>query len=332
VDDHWLVPHFEKMLFDNAQMLSTLARLYAISPDGEWAHAMHAIAGFLDRDLAAGNGAYLSSLSADTAGREGATYVWTYEELAEVLSPSEFTIAEKELAVSAKGNWEGTNILTRPNGRLNDPETVDAVLERLLVRRAERVQPDPDTKVLVSWNALAACGLLDAGFALHDESLRDRGLALTRLLLEQAVTPRGDVVHLLGDETGTDVRLAQDATALALAAATASHTSEDAWFLDQAARLLDRANALFADSGTWFMTPESTELPLRPLMLRDNPMPANASLAAGAATLLWRETGEERYRYIAEDALERMVPVAEQSPYHAAAALTQIAELFLAGR
>ena len=82
----------------------------------------------------------------------------------------------------------------------------------------------------------------------------------------------------------------------------------------------------------WYMTPEDTELPLRPLEQHDCPTPTSASLAADAAMHLWSETGEESYRWIAEDALERLVPIAERSPFQASAALTAIAEMFLAGR
>ncbi len=332
VDDSWLVPHFEKMLFDNGQLLGSLARLQAASPADEWAHAIRMTANFLDRDLATPDGTYMSSLSADTQGREGATYVWTYEELAQALSPAELSLAEKELGVTLRGNWEDHTIITRPNGREKDAEAVDGVLGKLLALRAERPQPDADTKVLVSWNALAARGLLDAGLVLHDQALIQRGLELTRHLLEHAVTPTGDVVHLLGDETSARVRLASDATALALAAAVAHHVSGDEMFLDQAARLLRRASEVFSNGGVWYMTPEDTELPLRPLAQHDSPTPTSASLAAQTATHLWSETGEESFRWIAEDALERLVPVAERSPFQASAALTAITELFLAGR
>ena len=101
-------------------------------PDDEWAHAIRAIADFLERDLATPDGTFASSLSADTPGQEGATYVWTYDELADVLSPAELALAEKALGVTVHGNWDGQTILTRPVGRESDAEAVDAILGKLL--------------------------------------------------------------------------------------------------------------------------------------------------------------------------------------------------------
>ncbi|HEY5540424.1 MAG TPA: thioredoxin domain-containing protein [Coriobacteriia bacterium] len=327
VDDEWLVPHFEKMLYDNAQLLTTLASLHTAKPNDEWARAIRATADFLDRDLATGDGAYASSLSADTLGEEGATYVWTYDELADILSPAQLAIAEDFLGVTLEGNWEGCTILTRRDGRATDAEAVDAVLATLLAERQQRPQPEVDTKVLVSWNALAARGLLGAGVALADPELAERGVALTRHLLDRAVAPDGGVVHLLGDKASADVRLVEDATALALAAALAHNTTGDSGLLASAIKLLDHAQQLFAENGVWYMTPADTELPLRPREQHDSPTPTGASMAALAALSIWRTTGEARFRDLAEDTLARMAPIAERSPLAAGTALAAMCEL-----
>jgi uncharacterized protein len=328
VDDRWLVPHFEKMLYDNAQLLTTLAALHTAAPEAEWAAAMRATADFLDRDLAAPGGAYSSSLSADTLGEEGSTYVWTYDELAAVLSPADLALAEDYLGISLTGNWEdGRTILTRCEGRDNDAESVDRMLATLLAERQQRPQPEVDTKVLVSWNALAARGLLGAGAALENAELTERGVALTRHLLATAVGEDGGVVHLLGDEASAHVRLVEDATSLALAAVLAHEATGDSGLLGSAIELLDHAQSLFAEDGVWYMTPADTELPLRPREQHDSPTPTGASLAALAALRLWRVTGEPRYRALAEDTLARMAPIAERSPFAAGTALAAMCEL-----
>jgi uncharacterized protein len=332
VDDGWLIPHFEKMLYDNAQLLTSLAAMQATRPDSEWEHAIRATAAFLERDLPAPSGLYVSSLSADTLGEEGATYVWTHAELAALLSADELTLAEEVLEVSAEGNWEGRTILTRPKGREREAEAVDALLGKLLHARQLRPQPQVDAKVLVSWNALAARGLLDSGAALYDEGLTNRGLALVQVLLESAVATDGGVLHQLGDEQSLNVRLAEDATALALAVAAAYDATGDDALLGEAKRLLQGAGERFSRDGVWYMTPEDTELPLRPLAQHDSPTPSSASLAATAAIKLWRASGDESFRWYAEDALERLTPIAERSPLRAGTALAAIADLFLAGR
>jgi uncharacterized protein len=332
VDDGWLIPHFEKMLYDNAQLLTTLASMQAARPDPEWEYAIRATAAFLQRDLATADGLYVSSLSADTRGEEGATYVWTHDELAALLSADELALAEEALGVSAEGNWEGRTILTRSEGREHRPDAVDALLGKLLDARQQRPQPEADTKVLVSWNALAARGLLDAGAALYDEGLTNRGLALVQLLLEGAVATDGGVLHQLGDERSLNVRLAEDAAALALAVAAAYDATGDDALLGEASRLLQGASERFSRDGVWYMTPEDTELPLRPLAQHDSPTPSSAALAATAAIKLWRASGDESFRWYAEDALERLTPIAERSPLRAGTALAAVADLFLAGR
>jgi uncharacterized protein YyaL (SSP411 family) len=327
VDDNWLVPHFEKMLYDNAQLLTSLAALHTERPREEWARAMRATADFLERDLSAAGGRFYSSLSADTLGDEGATYVWTYDEFAEFLPPADLALAEDYLGVTLDGNWEGRTILTRCEGRSNDAEAVDRVLAELLTERQQRPQPEVDTKVLVSWNALAARGLLRAGAALGDETITERGVALTRHLIEAAAGADGGVVHLLGDEPSADVRLVEDASALALAAVLAHEATGETGLLASAIRILEHAESLFAEDGVWYMTPADTELPLRPREQHDSPTPTGASLAALAALRIWRVTGEPRFRALAEDTLARLVPIAERSPFAAGTALEAICEL-----
>ena len=327
VDDRWLVPHFEKMLYDNGQFLSTLAGTYAARPRDEWAHAMRSTADFLERDLREPGGAYASSLSADTLGEEGATYVWTYAELAALLSPEDLALAERHLGVTPTGNWEGRTILTRPDGREGSAERVDDILARLLGERQQRPQPDLDTKQIVSWNALAAFGLLDAGEALDDDALVRRATDLVRLLLERGVASDGGVVHLLADEGGADVRLADDAVALSLAAARAYEISGDSALLAAARDLLEAAARDFEVEGVWYLTDASTELPLRPRSQHDSPTPTTASLAAHAAVRLAHATGEPGYRALAQNTLRRSALLAERSPFAAGSTLAAIAEL-----
>jgi uncharacterized protein len=340
VDEHWLVPHFEKMLYDNGQLLSTLAAAHAARPREEWAHAMRSTAEFLERDLRIPGGAYASSLSADTLGEEGATYVWAYAELVELLSPEQLALAETYLGVTPSGNWEGRSILTRPNGRTGDAGRVDELLALLLAERRQRPQPDLDSKQIVSWNALAALGLLDAGEALGDSALAERGAALVRLLLERAIVgaPGGGrgVRHLLASapkplagrdahDPDSGVRIADDAVALALAAARAYEVAGDSALLASARELLGGATRAFEADGVWYLTAASTELPVRPRSQHDSPTPTTASLAAHAALLLARATGDSIYRSLAESTLRRVASLAERSPFASGSGLAAMA-------
>jgi uncharacterized protein YyaL (SSP411 family) len=134
-------------------------------------------------------------------------------------------------------------------------------------------------------------------------------------------------MHLLDDDASAGVRLVEDATSLALAAVLAHEATGDSGLLASAIQLLDHAEKLFAEDGVWYMTRADTELPLRPREQHDSPTPTGAALAAMAALRLWRVTGEERYRALAEDTLARMVPLAERSPFAAGSSLAAMCEL-----
>lgn len=318
-DAEWLVPHFEKMLYDNGMLLSTLAALHLLAPREEWAHAMRRTAEFLDRDLRV-EGGYASSLSADTLGEEGTTYVWTHADLAARLTPEELGLAETHLGLAPGGNWEGTTILTRTNGRDEDAEKVDAVLGRLLEMRAERPQPDLDDKVIVSWNSLAARGLIAAGDAVGDAGITERGVDLVRSLLGSAVTADG-VARIVGDPDAP-AGVLEDAVGLSAAALAAWRVTEDTSLLDAARSLFDDAAGRFSDGGgIWYMTPPHSELPVRPREQHDSPLPSGPSLAAGVALALSAASGEGRYAETATATLERLTQLADSSPFAAGTAL-----------
>lgn len=327
VDAQWLVPHFEKMLYDNAMMLSTLAELHRLDPRDEWAHSMRQTADFLERDLYV-DGAYASSLDADTLGEEGATYVWGYEELANALDAHELALAEAELGVTPGGNFEGHNILTRVAGRGENAHAVDRLLDALLLIRQKRPQPALDEKIVVSWNALAALGLMEAGDALDDPAITDRGVRIVRLLLDRSVDDSGGVARLVNDPASAGVRLLEDAAALALALLRAAELTGETVLGGFAQRVFDRACQVFLDGeGTWYMTPAGTELPARPREQHDNPLPSGASLAALFALRLGASTGDDAYIQLAEASLRRAASLARQSPSAAGTALSAMLQL-----
>ncbi|HEY3318080.1 MAG TPA: thioredoxin domain-containing protein [Coriobacteriia bacterium] len=316
-DEAWLVPHFEKMLYDNGLLLSVLGRLYALAQQDEYAHAARQTAAFLQRDLAAPGGGFYAALSADTDGVEGATYVWRYEELAEILTAEELQTAERHLGVTREGNWEGTNILTRREGREEEPEAVDRVLERILQARSGRPQPDVDTKVLTSWNALAARGLMEAGGAIGDREMTGLGVAVVRTLLDavsDAEVPRES------SERG-GVRLLEDHAALVAACLTAYETLGEESFLADAERLQSSAVERFEDGGLLYMTEADTELPVRPREQGDTPTPSGPATLVENALRLHALTGEQGYLEWAGAALPQFHKLEEFAPEHAGTSL-----------
>ncbi|MBI5231572.1 MAG: thioredoxin domain-containing protein, partial [Coriobacteriales bacterium] len=284
-DESWLVPHFEKMLYDNGLLLSSLADAYRAGPSDEIARTVRQTAAFLARDLDAGEGAYYSSLDAETSGVEGATYTWTWGELGDALTDAELELASRHLGASERGNWHSKSILTRLDGRGEAADDVDRVLEKLLAARMERPQPKVVTNLLTEWNAIAARGLIEAGDAIGDRGIVDQGLRTVEWLLTH-VFAEERVLHVPGGEPANSIELIADYAATAAAFTAAAQVRGDSDLRDEAARLLDRALDVFATDSILHMTSEKTDLPLRPIAYDDAPTPSGAAtLAEVVATL-----------------------------------------------
>jgi uncharacterized protein YyaL (SSP411 family) len=326
VDQMWLVPHFEKMLYDNAQLLSVLAQLQQLAPDPLWKHAARGTFEFLRRDLLLESGLYASSLSADTEGEEGLTYTWTHEQAAEVLTEAELDLARRALDLTLAGNWEGTNVITRRDGLGDKREAVDDVLAKLLEARSKRSQPDRDDKALVSWNGLLAAGLIEAGRAFDDDEIRAEGVQLLERLIECAIVDEAEVIHLVGDEASASVRLPEDAAALVRAMLSAHAADSEAGHLERASAIVERALELFAAYDVVYMRPAKTELPVRPRETHDGATASGAHLLALDVIRLGR-IGDEKLLAKGRRLLERTVEQATSSPFAAGTALQAMAEL-----
>jgi uncharacterized protein YyaL (SSP411 family) len=324
-DADWLVPHFEKLLPEQGLMLSALAEAAVVAGPGsalagEYGHVARQTAAFMRRELAADGGGFIAALSAEAGGVEGASYGWEYTELAELLGPDLLKLSEDRLGVTPEGNWHKRTILTRPGGRGMDAEAVDVVLDRLRVARDAKTQPDPDTKVVTGWNAIAARGLIEAGAAFADETMLAEGVALVRMLLIRAVRDDG-VVRVLDDPRDDEVRIAEDAAALTAATLTAHEATGDPGLLAAARGLFDDALARFADSASVFMAPADSDLPVRPYHVEDAPLPSASAMLIESAARLYFITGNDEPAKWARSALRRHTPIARKAPSLAGTAM-----------
>ena len=166
VDERWLVPHFEKMLYDNAQLLELLALAFQRTQNPLFQQRAHETVGWLNREMTTKEGAFCASLDADSEGEEGKFYVWSLAEIQEVLGPENAALFAAQYDVTAGGNFEGHNILNRLNDlpRSMEPEPKFAMLRSLLHKRREsRIRPGLDDKVLADWNGLMIASLVNAG-------------------------------------------------------------------------------------------------------------------------------------------------------------------------
>ena len=332
-DTEWRVPHFEKMLYDQGLLLSALASAapFASSPAiaDEYARAASATASFLRDELALPGGGFAASLSADTGGVEGATYTWTHDQLADVLSEDELELAVGALGAGSAGSLSEVT-LERPRGRTEDAAAVDAVLVKLAAARTGRPQPERDDKRLTSWNAIAARGLIEAGRAFGDDEMVAEGVQTVAWLETAAVRPDG-VVREPDDRSVADVRLLEDAAHLVSAMLTAADATGDAAMLERATVLHHGTLDRFAEGSSLFMTPAVNDLPVRPREGGDSAVPAGSSTTIENAVRLGLATGEASHLAFARLALGQMWAVADFAPEQAGRSLAAAVALELAG-
>jgi uncharacterized protein len=299
VDNAWVVPHFEKMLYDNALLLRAYAHWARRTGDPLARRVTAETAGFILDELRDTNGMFTSSLDADADGREGSTYVWTPAQLVEVLGADDGYWAASIFGVSAAGTFEdGASVLQRPVDA-GDPERLEHVRAALLSARRVRPQPARDDKVVTAWNGLAITALAEASVALVAPELAqaaaDCATALLRLHLVDGRLRRAS----LGGAVGESVGILEDYAMLATGLLALYQLTPHAAWLSAATALLDIALAHFADSdqpGRWFDSADDAEqLMLRPADPYDGATPSGAAAIAEALLAAAHLAGVERY-------------------------------------
>jgi len=325
-----IVPHFEKMLYDNAQLLALYARLGADgSALGE--RVARETADWMIRELSTPEGGFASALDADTEGEEGRFYVWTPAQLVEVLGEEDGAWAAEVFEVTSEGTFEhGTSTLQlrhEPGGP-GAQRLVD-VRRRLLEARAERVAPARDDKVVAAWNGLAISGLVAAGLLLAERSYVDRAVAAGELLVRVHLADGTRLLRVSRDGVaGRHAGVLEDYGCVATGFLDLLQATGDPVWLERATALLDTALELFrADDGGFFDTASDAEtLVARPRDPSDNASPSGLSSTVHALVNAHAVTGEGRYRQAAEEALATVSGLMERAPRFAgwslAAALT----------
>ncbi len=332
VDRGWVVPHFEKMLYDNAQLLGVYARWWRQTGEPLGERVARETADFLIAELRTAEGGFASALDADTEGVEGKFYVWTPAELVDVLGAEDGAWAAALLRVTDAGTFEHGASTLQMLEDPGDPVRWASVRDRLLAARARRTRPARDDKVVAAWNGLAIASLAETGALLGEPRYVDAALDAARLLVD---------VHLEGpalrrvSRAGTVGRHAgvlEDYAAVASGfLALLSATGDPAW-LDRAGVLLEQALTMFpAGDGGFYDTSERAEsLFTRPRDPSDNASPSGQSALVHALLSYAALTGSGRHRDAAEAALRNVRVLAERVPRFAAWSLAA-AEAALAG-
>jgi uncharacterized protein YyaL (SSP411 family) len=316
VDAGWVVPHFEKMLYDNALLLRVYTHLWRATGGSLASRVALETADWMLRELRTPEGGLASALDADTDGVEGATYVWTPSELTEVLGAEVGTWAADLLSVTPGGTFEhGTSTLQLRHAP-DDPERWASVRQRLFDARAPRVRPARDDKVVAAWNGLAISGLVAAWQRLGEAADLDAAVAAGRLLVDvHLVDGRLRRVSRAG-VVGAPAGVLEDLGCVATAFVDLAAATLDTTWLDHARLLLDDALARFrADDGGFFDTAADAEaLVARPRDPSDNASPSGLSATVHALVAFSALTGEPAYRTAAEEALATAGVLAQKAP------------------
>jgi uncharacterized protein YyaL (SSP411 family) len=335
VDEKWLVPHFEKMLYDNAQLLELLALAYQRSGKALFLQRAEETVGWLAREMTTPEGGFCASLDADSEGHEGKFYVWTRGEIDAVLGVEDGAYFASCYDVTESGNFEGKNILNRlrflpqsggtairfddaaPRDLAAEEPRLAALRHKLLEARARRVRPGLDDKVLADWNGLMIAALANAGAAL-DRPLWIGAAARAFAFIEQHMTRDDRLGHSWRDGRLKFPGLASDHAAMIKAALALHEATGTPTYLTRAVlwqHIVDR-HYIRMDTGGYYLTADDAEgLIVRPDSTIDEATPNPNGVAAQNLVRLAMLTGDDHWRRRTDALFAGLLPAAAQTLY-----------------
>jgi uncharacterized protein len=335
VDERWLCPHFEKMLYDNAQLLELLALAWQRSGAPLFKARAQETVGWLAREMTTPDGAFAASLDADSEGEEGKFYVWGKNEIIELLGPEAGEFFAHHYDLTDGGNFEGHNILNRLANvpRSAADETRLAQLRAILLEaRAGRVRPGLDDKVLADWNGLMIAALVNAGIIFDEPSW----IAMAKRAFDfiaKTMTKDDRLGHSYRAGKVLFPGLASDFAAMIRAALALHEATGDMAYLDQALVWQRALDAHYADpetGGYYWSADDATDLLLRPHATSDDATPNANAVAAQNLVRLAVLAGDDKWRDKADRLIDGILSAAAKNLFGHVALLNAL-ELRLAG-
>jgi uncharacterized protein YyaL (SSP411 family) len=343
VDERWLVPHFEKMLYDNAQLLELLALAHQRTGNPLFRERARETVGWLEREMTTHEGAFCASLDADSEGEEGKFYVWSLDEIKNVLGEEDASFFAGHYDVTQHGNFEGHNILNRL-AKVPSTDADEARLAKLraalFAARAQRVRPGLDDKVLADWNGLMIAALVNAGVVLDEPSWVERAARAFRFIIF-AMTRDERLGHSWREGKLLFPGLASDFAAIIRAALALNEATGEETYLQQALawqRVLDRHYGN-PDNGGYYLTADDAQgLVMRPNATFDEAVPNANSVAAQNLVRLAVLAGDDGFRQRADRLFEGVLSAAAKALFQHPALLNALdlrlrgAEIVIAGQ
>ena len=337
VDAAWVVPHFEKMLYDNALLARAYTHLWRQTSSPLARRVTEQTCDWMVRELRTREGGLAAALDADSEGEEGKFYTWTRDELSVVLGLGDGQFAAEVFGVTTSGTFErGLSVLQLPADPA-DPARFAQVRAALLAAREDRVRPGRDDKVVAAWNGMAIAALAETGLLLGRRDLIEVASGAADLLVRVHIDATGEPTARIARTSrdgvaGPSAGLLEDYACVADGFLVLSGVTGETRWVDLAGRLLETALARFADGhGGFFDTADDGEpLLYRPADPMDNATPSGSFAVAGALLSYAALTGSARHRDAAIAVLEPLAVLAERYPRAAGAGLA-VAEALLAG-
>lgn len=330
VDKAWLIPHFEKMLYDNAQLISLYSKAYKTTSNTEYAEVVKQSIEFVERELGNSEGGFYSSVNADSEGEEGKYYVWTSEEIKNSLSSTEAELISDYYNIKVDGNWEeGKNILHRKFSEEEYLERreleknefrkdLESAKGKLLEAREKRISPSIDDKSLTSWNALMVTAYLDAFTAIGNPEYLKKAIACAEFLSDKMIKKDNSLWRSYrGEKAGVNAFL-DDYVFLTSAYLNLYQVSFEKKWLEKAEEVTNYAIGNFKDekSGMFFYTADShKDIVAKNMELDDNVLPSSNSVMAQNLYLLGTLLEEEEYLDHSDAMLNQMLALAVEEPF-----------------
>ncbi|OYQ35181.1 thioredoxin domain-containing protein [Niveispirillum lacus] len=307
VDAEWLVPHFEKMLYDNAQLIDLMLTVWQETRDPLLKARITETADWVLAEMRAEGGGFAASLDADSEGEEGRFYVWTDREIRRLLPADDADLFCRTYGVTEEGNWEGHTILNRMHEDTLADDTAEATLQRcralLLRARASRVRPGWDDKVLADWNGMMIAALARAGTVLERADWLQAAQDAYRFVVAQMTTPDGRLLHSYRDQQARHRGTLEDHANMARAGVILYEMTGQEAYLTQAVAWLVEIDRHFRDGtdGGYFSTAEDADdLIRRPRHAHDNAVPSGNGTLVWLFSRLWLITGDDQWRQKAD--------------------------------
>ncbi|HPE77539.1 MAG TPA: thioredoxin domain-containing protein [Draconibacterium sp.] len=328
VDDKWKVPHFEKMLYDNGQLLSIYSKGYQQFKTEEFKTVVYETANFIERELLDATGAFYSSLDADSEGEEGKFYVWSESELKKIVK-DDFQLFAKYFNINSNGFWEhGNYILLRDVSdnnftKMNNvtPEQLHEKVAKwksdLLAERSKRIRPGLDDKTLTSWNALVIKGLTDAFKVFNDDRFIKPAIKNANFIKENIIQEDGKLYHNWKNGNASVDSFLEDYSITIQAFISLFEVTGDENWLAISTKLTDYTIDNFHDekSGLFYFSEKNKDSVLtNHFQKEDNVIPAANSVMANNLHLLYLLLGNPAYRNISEKMIFHITPQFEKYP------------------